>query len=141
MKRFDFTSFVAGVVGGILLLLLFMAGTRTATLFRSPDTVAPGTRQLRQGNRQGFNLSNMAERLGMTEAELQTELQSGKTFRDIAAEKGIDLGSFQRGGSGSLRTGSGAGVRTGSGFQMRGAGSGSGRIGTRPGSTASSSRP
>ncbi|MGC8837768.1 MAG: hypothetical protein ACP5UM_05055 [Anaerolineae bacterium] len=39
----------------------------------------------------GFNLSAIAEKLGMTTDELVQELQAGKTIAQIAEEKGVDL--------------------------------------------------
>ena len=39
----------------------------------------------------GFNLSAIAEKLGMTTQELVDALQSGKTIAQIAEEKGVDL--------------------------------------------------
>lgn len=45
----------------------------------------------------------MAERFGMTDEELQAELDAGKTMQDIAEEQGLD---FQSGfGSGGMRDG------------------------------------
>ncbi len=39
----------------------------------------------------GFELSVIAESLGMTEADLRSALESGQTLADIVAEKGVDL--------------------------------------------------
>lgn len=43
----------------------------------------------RGGMRGGGNLDTVATALGMTADELRTELQSGKTIADVAAEKGV----------------------------------------------------
>jgi hypothetical protein len=40
----------------------------------------------------------LADKLGMTEDELKAALESGKTIRDLAEEKGIDLPMSPRGG-------------------------------------------
>jgi hypothetical protein len=39
----------------------------------------------------GFGADSFAKALGMTSADLQTELQSGKSIADIATEKNVDL--------------------------------------------------
>jgi hypothetical protein len=49
--------------------------------------VAPAQR----GNRGGPQLPVVAKALGLTEAELQTELRAGKTIADVAKAKGIEL--------------------------------------------------
>jgi hypothetical protein len=59
----------------------------------------------------------MAQRLGITQDQLQQELNSGKTFQQIAQEHGVQMGAGGRGtnsGSGSIRTSSGALPGTGS---------------------------
>jgi hypothetical protein len=42
------------------------------------------------GEMKSVLLTVAAEKLGMTEAELRTELQSGKSITDVAKEKGVD---------------------------------------------------
>jgi hypothetical protein len=46
-----------------------------------------------RGGRMGAKLSiaTVATALGMTEADLRTELQAGKTIADVAKEKGVDV--------------------------------------------------
>jgi len=39
----------------------------------------------------GMNLTALAQKLGMTTTDLQTELKSGKTIQQIATEKGVTL--------------------------------------------------
>ena len=48
---------------------------------RGPGMMGPGF---------GIDLQKAAQTLGMTEADLQTELQSGKTLAQVAQEKGVD---------------------------------------------------
>lgn len=58
------------------------------------DAMPFGGHGFRHGNAMrgpGPYLSMLAQELGMTEEELQKELDSGKTLQDIATEKGIDL--------------------------------------------------
>lgn len=54
----------------------------------------------------GRNTSQMAERMGMTEAELQQELDAGKTMQQIATERGVAVRGPMS-GSGRMMTGSG----------------------------------
>ena len=95
-------------------------------------------------------MSTMAEQLKMTQAELENELKTGKSFRDIATERGIDFATLRgmrtgtgalRGGSGSfLRSGSGGFLlRTGTGGFMKRSGSGRNVSGNRPVNETSSS--
>ncbi len=87
------------MVSGVAILLLFVGGKHLLWPSAQTDTIAErGTLQ------QGGNTSRMAQRLGMTEDELKKELASGKTFQEIAKEKGMDLPS----GRGNRQTGSGA---------------------------------
>ena len=39
----------------------------------------------------GMRMENLTEKLGMTEAELKTALEGGKTIQEIATEKGVEL--------------------------------------------------
>ncbi len=54
--------------------------------FGRPGGFAPGGRGF-----YGFDLSVLAEVLGLSEDGLKSELQSGKSIADIAAEKNVDL--------------------------------------------------
>ena len=45
----------------------------------------------REGGRHGFSHAVIAEALGMTEDELHTAMQGGKTVADLATEKGVSL--------------------------------------------------
>ncbi len=109
MKNFHLLSFGAGVALGIVMLVLIGVGMRLI-----PTTPQPQVRmqQGQDGPVRGANMSRMAERMGMTEAELQKEIDSGKTMQQIATERGVAApGGFgARGpmsGSGRMMTGSG----------------------------------
>ncbi|MFH0851385.1 MAG: hypothetical protein V1876_01415 [Candidatus Peregrinibacteria bacterium] len=114
MKTFHPLSFVLGLASGFLALFLMVGGLRI--LRPASQTAAPGNRagfQQRQGGAMGGqNLSAMAEQLGMTQEDLQKELQAGRNLRDIATEKGVTL---QFGNRIPLRQGSEGQVRGGSG--------------------------
>ncbi|HAI98810.1 TPA: hypothetical protein DCL30_04740 [Candidatus Peribacteria bacterium] len=108
MKKFQPVSFGIGVLSGALVLVLVIGGLR----FFGPARPFPrtgmngGTLQQRQGDGQGMNFSRMAQRLHMTEDELRAALGSGKTIRDISAERGIAFPD--RGWGRDSETGSGA---------------------------------
>lgn len=122
MKKFHLPSFVLGLLAGIVLLTLsvtrfrLVRGSHNATSQRSVNS-----QQFQNGSGQPRNLSRMAERLGITEVELQKELDSGKTMQEIATEYGVDFSTLRgpRGGSGALRTASGALMRTATGARIR----------------------
>lgn len=113
MKQFHLFSFILGILSGILILFIFVGGKHLLWPSAQTDTITgQGTFQ------QGGNTSRMAQRLGMTEDELKKELASGKTFQEIAKEKGMDLPA----GRGNRQTGSGAafpGTSSGSGLSQR----------------------
>ena len=114
MKKIHLPSFGLGIVSGLLILLLVSGGMKLMN--KTGD-----------GNgANGFGLARMAERLNISESDLQKELQSGKTFQQIAQEHGVQYGFGRGGGFGSgssLRgsgsklplTGSGSGMQTASG--------------------------
>lgn len=103
MKQFHPLSFVLGIVSGALLLLIGV-GTMHAL------HPAPANRFVGGG---APNTARMAQRLGISEDELQKELQSGKTMQQIAQEHGVTFGA---GGGGGFRNGgsqgSGSGTQT-----------------------------
>jgi len=99
MKNFHPTSFILGLVSGILILFLFVGGKHLLWPSTQTGTVT-GREAFQQGGGAGANTSRMAQRLGMTEDELKKELASGKTFQEIAKEKGVTLG-VGRGQTGS----------------------------------------
>jgi len=108
MKNFHLLSFALGIVSGFLVLFLVIGGYRLVRPARSGIPASgPGAWQ-QQGGTGAPNIARMAQRFGMTEAELQKELDSGKTLQDIAKEKGVSLpvgrGSF--GGNASTASGS-----------------------------------
>ena len=106
LNKFHPSSFVLGIVSGLVVLFLLASAMR----FIRP--AGPGSRTPSRTHTTGQrrpsgpsqNLSSVAEQLGMTEADLRKELQSGKNLRDIAKERGIEL-HFPtvgpRGGSGT----------------------------------------
>ena len=48
-----------------------------------------------EGGKGGFDLSSFASALNMTQADLTSELQSGKTITDVAKEKNVDLATVK----------------------------------------------
>ncbi len=104
-------SFVLGLVSGFVVLFVVIGGLRIVGIGTSGTAGASA-----QGRTGAFSISRMAQRLGMTEADLQKELDSGKTFQQISQEHGVTGGGGRR-GTGSGATASGATVpgRTGSG--------------------------
>jgi len=140
MFRFHLRSYIVGVITGVVLLLLFSG---VQSLRRSPDQRSSGApmqeggMMLRSGEERNVpapegmdpagRMERMAERLGMSMEELQQELDTGKTFSEIAEERGVDLsGGMGPGREGGFRgpdmlSGSGA-VGSGRSMGPRGAG-------------------
>lgn len=92
MKSFHPLSFGLGLGTGVLVLVLVFGGMRAFGGGRRGPGGFAG-----QGNgnfqRMGgpMDTAAMAQRLGMTEAELQAELDAGKNFRQIAEERGVQM--------------------------------------------------
>lgn len=105
-----YTSFGLGVVSGMVVLGIAVGGLH---LF-SPRAQAGLRGGFQQGQGGGMNAAFMAQRMGISEADLQKELDSGKTMQQIATEHGV---TFGRGGN-KPGTGSGAQRPTGSGAAM-----------------------
>lgn len=111
MKNFHPLSFGLGLGSGLLILLLVFGGMRVfagnnRARFGGPNG---GNWQQFQGDNGGPNLARMAERFGMTEEELQKELDSGKTMQQIAQEHGVQFGGRrQQWDTGSAGTSSSA---------------------------------
>ncbi len=112
MKHFQPLSFALGLLSGFLILLILVKGwdlvhpSQNNGYFRANGNNQPfGSGQ---GGGGGFNISRMAERLGMTEADLQKELDSGKTFQEIAQERGVPLGGGFGRRNGGLQNGTGS---------------------------------
>jgi len=111
MKTFHPSSFVYGLISGAVILFLIGGVMR----FVHPQTPSGGPRG-RTGQQQerriglGQNMKGIAEQLGMTEDELQTELKSGKNLRDLAEERGMTfpLTGQRRPGSGSTLSSTGS---------------------------------
>ncbi len=98
MKAFHSLSFGIGLVSGLLALVLIFGAMRA---FGGPARrgfpAGGGNFQNMRGANGAPNTAMTAERFGMTETELQAELDSGKTIQQIAEEKGIE---FPMGGRG-----------------------------------------
>jgi len=105
MKKFQPVSFGIGVLSGALVLVLVIGGLRFFGPAR-PFRGAPGSGTFQQRQGESMNLARMAQRLHMTEDELRAALGSGKTIRDISAERGIAFPD--RGWGRDSETGSGA---------------------------------
>jgi hypothetical protein len=77
-------SFGLGIASGVIVLLLVVFTMRMVGGNRY------GARNF--GGNGGPNIARMAERFNMTEADLQKEIDSGKTMQEIAAEHGAQFG-------------------------------------------------
>lgn len=140
MKNFQWKSYVLGLVTGILLLLLIAGGMRL-TAGSSTGTARTSSFQRQRGLQGGMNLSAIATKLGMTQADLESALKSGKTLRQLAEEHGVDISTLRRNaGSGSPLGGSGAALRYGSGSRLS-SGSGSFRRNNAPSPSSSITQP
>ena len=84
----DFTNrFDQGSLPGFQLPFGFKHGPGSGPMGFGPKGFSEGF----MDKRGGFNLASFAKALNMTEAELRTELQSGKSIATIATEKSVDL--------------------------------------------------
>ncbi|MCU1486973.1 MAG: hypothetical protein JWN67_3719 [Actinomycetia bacterium] len=84
-------SVIGGAAGGALLFAPNLSGAQEATTSvaaEAPATAPAGRPGL--GVR-GDTLATAAKALGMTEADLRTALQGGKTMADVAKDKGVDV--------------------------------------------------
>lgn len=108
MKTFHPLSFLFGLVCGLVVLVIFTGGWRLV----HPSTGTPRASGGFQQNGGGFSVSRMAQRLGMSETDLQKELDSGKTFQQIAQERGVALPTREQrqSGSGAILSASGTTV-------------------------------
>lgn len=94
-------SFGLGIASGLVIMLILVGGSRM--LHPAPQNARGGFGAGGPPNAQ--MLTRMATRLGMSEADLQKELDAGKTMQQIAQEHGVPMG----GGFGGRRgNGSGA---------------------------------
>ncbi|MDD4318803.1 MAG: hypothetical protein PHW10_00540 [Candidatus Peribacteraceae bacterium] len=116
MKSIHPLSFVLGFVSGLVILLVVAGGLRLFGSSRSGMPARNGAWQQNAG--QGIGAGRMAERLGMTEEDLQKELAAGKTMQEIAAERGAEMPGRGMGRDNMLVTGSGSmsSVASGSGI-------------------------
>ena len=84
----DFTNRLdQGNLPGFLLPFGFKRGPGFGPMGFGPKGLGEGF----MDKRGGFNLASFAKALNMTEADLHTELQSGKSIATIATEKSVDL--------------------------------------------------
>jgi len=90
MRQFHPVSFILGVATGLAMLMLFVGAFRLLGPSAEPGfpPMGGGNWEQRQGG--SPNIGRMADRLGMTEEELRTEMESGKTVQEIARERGIE---------------------------------------------------
>lgn len=103
MKTFHPLSFGIGLGSGLLVLVLVFGAMRVfGGSARGGFPPNGGNFQQMRGANGGPNAAMMAERFGMTEAELQAELDSGKTMQQIAEEHGVE---FPMGGRGMMQRG------------------------------------
>jgi hypothetical protein len=107
MKNFHPLSFVLGLVSGALILLVVFSGSRMLGIGGRNNSFGNGQWQGRNG---GPSLSRMAERLGISESDLQKELANGKTMQQIATEHGVEFGRGMRRGSGATLPPTGTGA-------------------------------
>ena len=114
MKNIHLSSFILGLASGALLLVVAVSGMRSFGFGQTNSAAQSG--QFQQGQRGVQSLSRMAQRLGISEADLQKELDGGKTMQQVAEEHGVQFGSGRgiRGGSGAV-TSSASGSLTASG--------------------------
>ena len=131
MKHPHLPSYLFGLGAGILVIFLFLGGSKLLNDDSKENTLPaqrsasqaqedtadtdnqPSTQNDSIGQRPGRTMSperlqGIAEQLGMTVEELQTEIGAGKNPREIAEERGIELtfGGNMR-GSGAVLSGSG----------------------------------
>jgi len=76
-------------MGGFMVLALLITGGLSVNAQKDGDT-----KNHWQNNPQIIEYK--AEKLGMTVEELTSALESGKNFREIAEEQGVDLSAFQK---------------------------------------------
>jgi hypothetical protein len=116
MKTFHPLSFALGLASGVLVLIVVFGSIRL--IHGGNPTFAAGTGRGNYGQQfgggAGPNTARMAQRLGITQDELQKELDSGKTVQEIAAEHGVQFGGRGQ-GNGGPRSGSGTTTNTSSG--------------------------
>ena len=86
------------IVGGVLVITLLVGGIGAYAVYaQSATPTTPSGWQGGPGGHRGQHplgqaeLDAAAKALGMTSADLSTELQSGKTLPQLATEKGVDI--------------------------------------------------
>lgn len=78
-------------ISATVVAALATSGIGVASAQSSTTTTTPTSKVAKPGKRAGRHSATIAKALGITEAELRTELAAGKTIAQIAAAKGVDL--------------------------------------------------
>jgi hypothetical protein len=91
MKSFHPFSFTLGTASGLLVLALYLGIASIAD--DEPPRVRPSGDGAFQEQNRGFvrDPAAMAERLGMTEKEIQDALAAGKTMQELLQEHNVEL--------------------------------------------------
>jgi len=84
-------SVVGGAAGGALLFTPNLSGAQEATTIAAAEAPAADQAGRPGPGLRGDTLATAAKALGMTEADLRTALQDGKTIADVAKDKGVDV--------------------------------------------------
>ena len=86
LKTSALASMVAAIAAGALVMASPVAAQTTV-----PNVSQVAVLQYGQGGRGAPQMAEVAKALGMTEAELKTELQTGKSVAEIATAKNVSL--------------------------------------------------
>ncbi len=109
MKKLHPMSFGLGFASGLVVLVVVVAAMHMMSP-RGPRGFAGGF----GGGTQ--NVGRMAQRFGMTQDELQKELDSGKTIQQVATEHGVQFGGRGQNPSaaGNVNSGTGSAAQSSS---------------------------
>ncbi|HVW66697.1 MAG TPA: hypothetical protein VHA78_03105 [Candidatus Peribacteraceae bacterium] len=105
--KIRFGSFGLGVASGLVVLALFSGVNHLIHPVSAQGAYARGGGFGQNGTP---NLARLSQRLGISQDQLQKELQSGKTIQQIMQENGTTFGGGQRTGSGTNVGVSGSGT-------------------------------
>jgi polyhydroxyalkanoate synthesis regulator phasin len=84
-------SVIGGAAGGALLFAPNLSGAQEATTSVAAEASATAPAGRPGLGVRGDTLATAAKALGMTEADLRTALQGGKTIAEVAKDKGVDV--------------------------------------------------
>jgi flagellar hook-length control protein FliK len=84
-------SVVGGAAGGALLFTPQLSGAQESTTSTTVATSTPPADARPHAGIRGGSLATAAKALGMTEADLRSALESGKTIAQVAKDKGVDV--------------------------------------------------